>query len=164
MLIPLFLYEKQILSQPMFYLSEYLETNRSEYVAKLRALSDHDNAWGDWITFFLTALIEQAKKNATVARAIMDLYENLKQTVIKLTRSSFAVPLLDAFFVRPILRSSELTSRSDMPSKPVTMNMINRLKEANILKVLQEGSGRRPQVIALVQLINLYEGRKIIRI
>jgi Fic family protein len=34
-LIPLFLYQKRVLSQPMFYLSEYLESHRDEYYAFL---------------------------------------------------------------------------------------------------------------------------------
>ena len=71
MLIPLYLFEKQILSQPMFYLSEYLDSHRDEYVAKLRALGEVDGAWNDWITFFLTALIEQAKKNATDRKSVV---------------------------------------------------------------------------------------------
>jgi len=50
-LIPLFLYQKRALSQPMFYLSEYLENHRDEYYARLKAISSDDN-WNDWLVFF----------------------------------------------------------------------------------------------------------------
>src|SRR6266436_8268994 len=61
-LIPLFLFEKKILFRPMFYLSEYLEHHRDEYVARLRALGNDPSTWNEWIEFFLQALDEQARK------------------------------------------------------------------------------------------------------
>ena len=71
----------------MFYLSAYLEEHRNEYIARLRALGHTDDAWNQWIGFFLTALDEQARQNTAKARAIMDLYENLKTRVVELTHS-----------------------------------------------------------------------------
>lgn len=51
-LIPLFLYQKKFLSQPMFYLSEYLENHRDEYYDCLRNISV-SKEWNNWIAFFL---------------------------------------------------------------------------------------------------------------
>lgn len=161
-LIPLYLYEKKVLSQPMFYLSGYLDKHRDEYIDRLRALGEQDGAWNKWIIFFLTALIEQAKQNSSKAREIMDLYERLKLRVIELTHSQFAVPMLDVLFTRPILRSSEFDDIKTMPSKPMIMSMLGKLKQDGILKVVREGSGRRAQVLALAELINLCEGKKVI--
>ena len=39
-LIPLFLYKKEVPLQPMFYLSEYLESNRDEHCERLQLLLD----------------------------------------------------------------------------------------------------------------------------
>jgi hypothetical protein len=108
----------------------------------------------------LTALIEQAKQNATKAREIMDLYERLKIRVLELTHSQFAVPMLDVLFTRPVLRSTEFDGIKGMPSKPMIMNMLGKLKQDGILKVVREGGGRRAQVLALAELINLCEGKK----
>ena len=160
-LIPLYLYEKQLLSQPMFYLSSYLEAHRDAYIEHLRALGEKDDAWNEWIIFFLTALVEQAQENSKKARMIMDLYEGLKVRVLDLTHSQFAVPLLDNLFARPILRSSDLDGQKSMPSKPMIMTLLKKLKEDGILKVIRKGSGRRAQVLALPDLINLCEGRKV---
>jgi Fic family protein len=162
-LIPLYLYERKVLSQPMFYLSEYLDKNRDAYIDHLRDLGEKEGAWNRWIIFFLTALIEQAKLNARKAREIMDLYERLTSKVLELTHSQFAVPLLDALFVRPVLRSSELGSIQGLPSKPMIMNMLGKLKQEGMLKVVREGAGRRAQVLALAELINLCEGRKVLK-
>ncbi len=58
-LIPLFLYEKRLLPSPMFYLSEYLEAHREIYYEQLQTISVTGD-WSEWITFFLTAITEQA--------------------------------------------------------------------------------------------------------
>lgn len=46
MLIPLYLFDRKILRYPEFYLSEYLETNKDEYLERLLAVSrDYDWTW-----------------------------------------------------------------------------------------------------------------------
>jgi hypothetical protein len=90
------------------------------------------------------------------------LYERLKVRVLELTRSQYAVPMLDVLFARPILRSSDFESQPGMPSKQMIMSMVGKLKQDSILKVVREGSGRRAQVLALTELINLCEGRTAI--
>jgi Fic family protein len=161
-LIPLFLYEKCILSSPMFYLSEYLEANRDTYIERLRAIGQTEGAWNSWISFFLGALVDQAQANAVKARQIHDLYDDLKRRVLALTRSQFAVPLVDIMFQRPIFQSTHLDGQASMPSKPMIMNLLGKLKRAGILKVVRPGSGPRAQVLALAELVNLCEGKKII--
>ncbi len=160
MLIPLFLYEKRVLSQPMFYISAYLEENREQYVERLRALSLEQNGWNKWIEFFLTAVYHQAQANADKARRIIDLYERLKSQVIELTHSQFAVPLLDYMFAQPAFPSNSLNHIPNAPTKATILGLLNRLKEAGILKVIRESSGRRPQLLAFAELINLCEGKE----
>jgi cell filamentation protein, protein adenylyltransferase len=162
-LIPLFLYEKQLLSRPMFYLSAYLESHRDEYVVRLRALGQSKDAWNQWIQFFLVALIQQAQENATKARTILDLYESLKARVLELTHSQYAVPLLDQLFERPIFQSSHIRfPASTAPSRQAISSLLRTLRDAGILKVIREGRGRRAQGLALAELINLCEGREVI--
>jgi Fic family protein len=162
-LVPLFLYEKKLLSRPMFYLSAYLEEHRNEYVTRLRDIGQTNDAWNQWIEFFLKALNEQAGKNAKTARAIMELYNNLKSRVIELTHSQYAIPLLDQIFERPLFQSSHLRFKGrPAPSRQAVANLLRVLREDGILKVMREGSGRRAQVLALVELINLCEGKEVI--
>jgi Fic family protein len=159
-LVPLFLREKQLLSRPMFYISSYLEANRDEYVDRLRDLG-RPKSWDRWIEFFLRAVAEQAKANAATARSIIELYERLKTKLIELTHSRFAVPLLDHLFDQPIFRSSQLTRHSQMPSLPTVMQMLRRLRKASILKTVRKGRGRRAEIFAFVELLNLCEGKKV---
>jgi len=96
------------------------------------------------------------------AQAIIDLYGRLKGRIIELTHSRYAVPLLDCLFDQPVFTSSLFDDRPGMPGKPMIMNMLGRLKKAGILKVVREGSGRRPQILALAELINVCEGSDVI--
>ncbi len=162
MIIPLFLYEKRLLSRPTFYISAYLEDHRDEYVERLRLLGVGPDAWNQWVGFFLTALHEQAQANTAKARQIFDLYERLKSRVIDLTHSQFAVPLLDQMFKQPVFPSNILDDLPGMPTKAAILTLLNKLKKGGVLKVMREGSGRRPQVLALAELINLCEGKDVI--
>ncbi len=159
-LVPLFLHEKQLLSRPMFCLSSYLEANRDEYVDRLRDLG-RPGSWDRWISFFLRAVTEQAKANSAKARTIMELYERLRTKLIELTHSRYAVPLLDRLFDQPIFQSNQLTRHGRMPSLPTVMQMLRRLRKANILKTVRKASGRRAEIFAFVELLNLCEGKKV---
>jgi Fic family protein len=161
MLVPLFLFEKQVLARPTFYLSAYLDAHRDEYVDALQALSSPGH-WNRWIDFFLRATLAQAEENAATARRILALYDRLKARVLDLTHSQYAVPLLDLLFTMPIFRSSMLENQPGMPSKPMIHSLLNKLKGEGILKVMVQGAGRRPQVLAFAELINLCEGRYVV--
>ncbi len=160
-LIPLFLFEKQLLSRPVFYLSEYIEGNRDEYIQSLRAIGQNPNAWNLWIRFFLNGLIQQAKTNVDKAKNIHSLYDDLKRQILALTRSRYAIPLLDRMFAQPVFDTSNLMAFSDMPSRPMLINMLTKLKKAGILKTVAESRGPRPEVFVLPSLINLCEGKEI---
>ncbi|MGQ0545291.1 MAG: Fic family protein [Betaproteobacteria bacterium] len=161
MLVPVFLFEKRLLGCPMFYLSAYFEAHRDEYIARLRDLNGAQS-WNTWVAFFLRALAAQAEVNATKARGILALYERLKAQAIALTRSEYAIPLLDRFFAQPVFASNALFGQAGLPTKPAVTKLLNQLREAGILKQLRPASGRRAQVLALAELVNLCEGKRAV--
>jgi Fic family protein len=161
-LIPLFLFEKQLLRRPMFYLSAWFERRRDEYVGRLRALGGDVEAWNAWCEFFLRGIQEQAVQNAQTARAIIDLYERLKNRSINLTHSRYAVPLLDFAFRQPVFKTPDLEFADHTPSKPTVAGLLNALVDGKVLKVLRPGRGRRPTIYALAELINLCEGKQVV--
>ena len=161
-IVPLFLFEKKLLSRPMFYLSGWLEERRDDYVTHLRDLGRSERAWNRWIEFFLTGVEEQARLNAETARAVMGLYGELKKKVLNLTHSQYAVPMLDQIFARPIFQSTSLNFGPATPTRPAIATLLRTLRDAKILKVIHEGSGRRPATYALAELVNLCEGRNVL--
>lgn len=163
-LIPLFLYQKQALSQPMFYLSEYLEANREEYYQRLKGISEQDD-WNGWIAFFLKAIAVQAKQNSECVRSIMSLYEEMKIRIHDVTHSQYSVHLLDAIFSKPIFKTSDFVkqfSQAHNIHPKTTAGLLRQLKEVGILKQLQAGSGRRSATLCFPKLINLTERRNIL--
>jgi len=61
-----------------------------------------------------------------------------------------------------VFQSNIFDRISGMPSKQSILVMLNKLKKIKMLEVLREGSGRRPQVLALAELINVCEGHEVI--
>jgi len=161
LLIPLFLYSKKILSRPMFYISEYLESHRQEYYDQLLFVTEKDD-WQDWIEFFINAAIEQAEINYQKAKDIVNLYERLKPQFIEKTHSQFAIPLLDAFFQKPILDSSTAFRLSQIPNRITGNALLKKLENQNLIILLNPGQGRKPNIYALPDLINIIEGKKIL--
>ena len=162
-LIPLFLYQKKKLSQPMFYLSEYLEANREEYYHRLKGISAEKN-WNGWITFFLQAIAHQAKENSTRVKAIMALYDEMKNTIQSVTHSQYTVHLLDAIFSSPVFQTSVLIKQLKQDfeiHKKTTSSLLRQLREAGILASLREGSGRRAAILCFPRLLALAEGQGV---
>lgn len=160
LLIPLFLYAKKVLSSPMFYLSGYLESNRDEYYERLKAISLEQD-WNGWVAFFLRAIISQASDNAGKVKKILALYDSMKIRFREATHSQFAIQSLDAIFSQPTFSSSFFVKASGIPTKQTAMLILRQLKEAGVLRVLQEGSGRRAERLAFPDLVNLAEGKTV---
>lgn len=161
LLIPLFLFSKGRLSSPMFYLSSFLEANRDEYYQRLRNISQEGD-WTGWIQFFLRAIVIQAKDNVQRVRAIMDLYEETKNTVQSLTGSKYTLPLVDTLFDRPIFRVSDFAKRSGI-SKVTLHGLLRQLQTpAGPVVTLKEGAGRRAAIYAFPELLNICERKAML--
>jgi Fic family protein len=160
LLIPLFLYSKKVLTYPMFYLSGYLEEHRDEYYTLLQGIS-RKQEWEPWIVFFLQAIIAQATDNAEKVRKILRLYNDMKGRFQEVTHSQYAINALDTIFSRPIFSTTDFVKSLEMTSKPTAMLILKQLQHTEIIRVLREGSGRRPAILVFFALLNLTEGRHI---
>jgi Fic family protein len=156
-LIPLLMWHYGLIRRPMFYVSAYLERHRDEYYERLLAIS-RDGDWTGWCRFFLEGVKEQADEHLGKAQGILALYERLKPEVLELTRSQYAVPVLDWVFSRPLFKSTQLIKGSSIP-EPTARRLLVSLKEGGILQELRPARGRRPALFAFPALLDLAEGR-----
>jgi Fic family protein len=154
-LIPLFLYDKRILSSPTFYLSEYLEEHRDEYIARLGELRGGGKAWDRWCLFFVRAVTAQADSNVSRITAVLKLHERLKTRMLAMTTSRYSVTMLEAMFAQPVFKAGGLLRVAGMPQRPQMMKLIEKMVEAKMLKVLVAGSGRRAAVYSLHELVTV---------
>ncbi len=158
-LVPIFLYEKGLLQQPNFYLSEFIEGNRDEYVDLLNKLGEDNKSWTNWVRFFLLAVEDQATRNTRKATAMLALYESLKTRFIEVTRSQYAIPLLDFIFSTPVFEPNQVEWQVNTPSKPTLTSMLQALHEAEVLTMVRQGLGRQSYIWSLRPLIELAENR-----
>jgi cell filamentation protein, protein adenylyltransferase len=156
-LIPLFLYQRGLLREPIFYLSEYLEAHREGYCEALGAIS-RKGQWQEWVAFFLDAVTEQANRNTGRVRAIMDLYDRIKRDVISSIRSPYASLTLDALFDEPVFSTSDFIKSGQFPNRAAAMRMLQRLQGCGTIVCLEEGRGRIPGIYTFPELMEITEG------
>lgn len=159
MLVPLFMWQTGLIQRPMFYVSAFLESHRDEYYERLLAVS-RDGDWTGWCKFFLLALKTQAEENQRKAAAILAMYERMKREVADLTRSQYAIHALDWIFGRPIFKSSDFVASAGIP-EPTAKRILPAMREARVLRVLVEASGRRAAMLCFPALLNIAEGREV---
>ena len=152
-LIPLFLYCKDKLSAPAFYLSAYLESNRTEYYSRLNAIAQK-NDWQGWVEFFLKGIDIQVNLNIKKLEKIISLYERMKEKIRETTHSQYSINILDAFFQRPIFNTSQLHKESNIPMSSIK-NLMSQLREHNIIQEVKKGKGRQSSVFVFGDLIKM---------
>jgi Fic family protein len=155
LLIPLFLFYKKRLKRPMFYLSEYLESNREAYYTKLHSIST-DGKWDEWIGFYLKAVKEQGRRNAKRVENILQLYEEVRIKIRDLTRSEYTNDIVNSLFDKPLFRSSDIQKRTIIP-KQTLMPILKKLIEGKIIVPIREAKGSRPAVLKFPKLLEITE-------
>jgi Fic family protein len=144
LLIPIFLFEKALLPKPLFYISAYFESDRETYYKKLRAITASNN-WNDWIEYFLVALKEQTSRNIKLANDIIKLHDELKQKIMEITGSKYAIKILDLLFEKPVFSTKHF--RDSLNAKPpVIKRNLDKLLAGKIIQLTEKGSGTRPSI------------------
>jgi len=156
MLVPLFLWQADLIRTPTFYVSSFLEAHRETYYDHLLTVS-RDNDWSGWCAFFLQAIIEQATENSDKASRILKLYNEKKTEMVDLTHSQYSLPALDWIFERPIFSSSDFVENAGIPA-PTARRILSVFRETGLLTILVAPSGRRAGVYAFAALLNIAEG------
>lgn len=133
LVIPLFLCQEGILTSPVLYISDYLEENKKEYLHLLHKV-DTDQAWEEWLNFFLAAVEQQAIATASKARKVIELYERLKKEAIPTIRSRHAITVLDLLFEQPVISAANITAAIKTASNSTAYSLIEKFKQAGILK------------------------------
>ena len=153
MLITLLLWSTKTISEPHFYISGYMEENKDEYIDTMRNVSEN-NDWEKWCVFFLNAVEKQAIRNLEIVENIKNLYEEMKHIFSDTLSSKWSVNALDYIFSNPIFRNNRFTSKSGIPG-PTAARFTRMLLEKELIRTLEEASGRRPALYAFEPLLKL---------
>ena len=134
LLIPLFLIERGRLSQPLLYLSAYIERTRRTYYDLLQRVRT-DGDWNGWLHYFLVGVGETAEQAVKQARGLEALRERYRR---RFARKPKALALVDQLFVNPyisVARAAEILKVSN----PTARQAVGFLQKEGLLK---EISGR----------------------
>jgi Fic family protein len=135
LLITLFLMERGRLSQPLLYLSVYIEAYRQDYYRLLQRVRTHCE-WPQWLHFFLNGVTETASDALARAASLMDLREIWR---LRLAGKSNALALLDTLFANPYITAAGAQKILGV-SNPTARQVIALLAETGMLK---EVTGRK---------------------
>lgn len=152
-LIPLLLWQRSRISAPMFYVSEFFDENRDQYVQNLGNITK-EGKWGEWLQFFLRAIVVQAQRSSEKANQVLDLYNSLRERIGEITKSPQAIRVLDALFVTPFLKSAEFIKISGLEEKSAH-RILKKLKDEGILITVQKHAGRSPEILLFEDLFRL---------
>jgi Fic family protein len=155
MLITLMLWNSGVLSAPHFFVSDYFERNKDEYIERLRGVSATGD-WTGWCKFFLNALQSQAAENIDIVGRIQRLYEDMREMLRDVLKSRWSFDALNYVFANPIFRNNRFTRDSGIP-KPTANNFTNRMVEAGVLQVLIPPAGRAPGLYAFPALLEIVQ-------
>ena len=135
LLITIFLLERKRLSQPLLYLSAYIDAHKSDYYELLQRVRTHGD-WLSWIRFFLLGVTGTASAAGAQARDLHALREGYRA---KLRDKPNALVLLDELFVNPYMTISRALKVLGK-THPTAKAAVTVLEQNSILK---EISGRQ---------------------
>ncbi|MFA6349757.1 MAG: Fic family protein [Candidatus Omnitrophota bacterium] len=151
LLIPLFLYQRNLLSHPLLYISEYFEKDRNKYYSLLNGVSK-DGAWENWLKFFLNGVTEQSLRAQTTVLKILVLYNKLKVEITQ-ANAVHAVSLLDVIFASPIVSFTSIKKRIRARSYQTIYNLLAKFVKLGILSEIPER--KRNRIYVFKQLLDI---------
>ena len=155
LLITLHLIELGILRKPTLYLSDFFERNKGEYYDSLTFVRSR-NDLDQWIMFFLSAVIETAKKSKETFEKIIALRTNYEQQIMGLgRRAKLGHSLLLQLFSSPAINVAN-TAKALNVSISAANTLVNELSETKILKELTGFS--RNRIFILHEYVDLFRG------
>ena len=138
LLITLFLVERGRLTQPLLYLSAYIEAHRSDYYDALLRVRTHGD-WQSWLLFFLTGVRETAVRAAEQARQIVRLREEYRQ---KVQGQPKAFALVDHVLAAPFMTVAE-AQRLLGVTNPTARAAVQSLVKVGLLEEVGDRKWRR---------------------
>ncbi len=172
LLITLFLAERERLSQPLLYLSEFIERRRQEYYERLQRVRT-DGDWRGWIAYFLTRLrlrptsrenlvdashrkldsstpssghsrnLEGVRWTARRAMNQATKLADLRETMRRRLRDrGKALMLVDELFVNPYVTVARAESILDV-TNPTARQIVELLEREGLLEEVSGRSWRR---------------------
>ncbi len=143
LLITLLMIEKEVLSQPLLYLSTFFERNKSLYYDNLTFVRTRNNM-KQWIKYFLIAIAETAEEAGKRLSRILE-FKKEQESFIKEKfgrRTDNALKLLDLLFTKPVVYVSDVQETLQLTYKS-SNSLISQFVEFSMIEKLSFGERKR---------------------
>ena len=154
LLMTLHLVELGILQKPVLYLSDFFERNKGQYYDSLTFVRSR-NDMDQWIIFFLSGVIETAKKGKDTFEKIITLRHRYEKLIMELgRRAKLAHQLLLQLFSSPATNAAFAAKTLNI-SISASNNLVNELARMDILKEITGFS--RNRMFILHEYLDLFK-------
>jgi len=153
LLITLFLCERGILTKPLLYLSAFFERHRREYYECLLQVSQK-GAWGQWIQFFLQAVVNQSSDAVQRSRRLLALHQDYHRTSLEKHLPPTAGQLIELILMRPVLNPRIVQELLGV-TFPAAQKAIRVLEDEGIL--VEITGGKRNKTYVAEEILRILE-------
>lgn len=154
LLITLYLVSVGILKRPILYLSDFFEQHRNLYYDNLMRVRTHNDI-NQWVKFFLTGVIETAKKGVWTFDNILQLQKSLEIDLKDLgSRSGDALKVIEQLYQNPIIDAKKMSQIIDKSMAPA-YRLIEELEKRKIIKEIT--GNERDRIYVFEQYIKLFK-------
>lgn len=154
LLITLYLVSKGILKQPVLYLSDFFERNRTLYYDNLTRVREKNDLL-QWFKFFLVGVIETAKSSISTFDNILKLQKQVDRQIQSLgSRTANAQKILHCLYQRPMIDAAKVGQVTGV-SPASAYKLIADLEQLGILNEIT--GGKRGKIYAFTAYLQLFK-------
>ncbi len=144
LLIVFLMVERDLLPQPLLYLSSFFEAHRGDYYDRLQAVRERGEIQ-EWLRFFLTGVSEQADDAVARAEQLVDLREEMRRRLVG--DRSRATEVVEMIFENPVLTTTRIAEALDVTLQGA-LNHVRRLESERIVTEVAGVPGRSKRWVA----------------
>ena len=141
LLIILYLCQKELIAQPLFYISAFFEKYREDYDNRLKKVSMEGDIEG-WLKFFLTAVKTQANDAVLRVEQMEELREKYRTKLLEISMSTTVHQILEFLFENPVITIPETAKKLNCHYPKAKYN-IEILIKAGILEEIPREKGEK---------------------
>ncbi len=151
--ITLDLVSKGILNQPILYLSDFFEKNRSNYFDNLMNVRERNDI-NHWFKFFLVGIIETATKGIETFDKILQLQKTIELKINTLgSRAANAQKVVHHLFQKPIINTAVIGKAADL-SAASAYKLAKDMERLGIF--IETTGGQRGKTYVFEEYLNLF--------
>lgn len=129
-----------LVAQPILYLSRYVIENKSEYYARLQAVTSEAD-WENWILYTLEGIRQTSIFTMRKVAGIRELQHSMQEELRSTQPAGANADLLAVLFEQPYCRIRDVRKRCGV-SRPTASKWLNALVDHGVLSSVKVGRER----------------------